>query len=191
MDRMGHVVPAGVTAAAFALATRLPTATPEAVLAAVFAAAAIGCAVASCLNPKAPFAALAMAFTAALLVVPPGPTPWLDLPAAFVAAPALWFLHVLLHPHTASVPRLAGASTGRARRALRIAPWALLAIAVAAAPWLATVLLPDRIALASEVQGPGGPILLGALLALLALAAALAVRAARPQEPAQGPEEPP
>lgn len=176
MDRLGRVATAGATACAVALATRLPATTPTTLAALGFAAAALGFGVASCLSQRAALGPLAMAFAAALLVVPAGDATWLDLPAVVGAAPTLVFLHVLLRPHTATVPWLSGTLPGRFSRSLRLVPWLVLAIAAGSAPALAQALLPERIALSNVAQGPPGPIVAAAVLALGAVAVAMAAR---------------
>lgn len=188
MGRTLRVAFVGAAASSLAVACRVPT--DSALLAALAVATAVAAFVLGVqsmrsASPWLPGAAAAC--MAATLVLPTAQAPFLQVPAIIAVAPALLYLHLLFPPHAAEVPRLVGEAQGRVRRALRLAPWVLLAGLAAATPSLARWVLPDRIGMSSEAQGVAGPIALALMLGLAAVAFALALRRPHP-EPAPADE---
>lgn len=179
MQRAGRDAGLAALACTVAVATRGPA--PPVLLAACILLACGTIAGAALAGGERRWAApLALASGAGLLLVPSPLDAWLPLPALAAAAPMLLVFHAILRPHTADIPRLSAHGT-RARTAWRLLPWFTLTLVVASVPLLAGALLPDRLGLASELQGPSGPLLAGLLVAAACIAVALVAQAARPR----------
>lgn len=180
MTRTSVLLTVGLLAAGLGLATRLPTDLVPTILAVAFAGLSVLMGVLARGEAGRPWATpLALASGAGLLLTPAGHEPWLDLPAIVVALPLLAYFHLILATGHQEVPQV-GSQKGRdTRKVLRIMPWVLLAGLAALAPWWIQVLLPDRLAHASELQGPAGPVLVASVAACLLLAYGMALRAAR------------
>jgi hypothetical protein len=166
-----------VVVPAILLATRLPA--PGAPTAAALAlgtlAATFG--LVSAARPAwgwPPPAALAAAI--GLLAVPASLEALLQLPAPLVALSALALFHWLYPLDAEEAPRAGHDRAGALHAVTRLLPIATMLVLLAVLPWLATLLLPDRLAATRELSGPlmslATALVLAALLAAVVLARA-------------------
>lgn len=166
-----------VAAPGLVLATRVPAAGLAALAATCAAVLLAGLAIASAFRPRWAWAPpLALAAGIALLAIPASRESLVALPTALVALPVLALFH-WLYPLDAADATPVGPQRGAGLHAvMRMAPLAAMLLLIALLPWLAGVLLPDRLASARELRGPlvalATALVLAALLALAILARA-------------------
>ncbi|HUR25212.1 MAG TPA: hypothetical protein VM327_04255 [Candidatus Thermoplasmatota archaeon] len=155
---------------ALLLATRLPAQGTAAAAALALAALVAALGLVSAARPSLEWAPpSALAATVALLAVPASNDAVLHMPAPLVALPALGLFHWLYPLDADEAPR-AGHDRASALHAItRLLPIATMFILLAILPWLASLLLPDRLSSTRELSGP-----LMSLATALGLAALLA-----------------
>ena len=188
---MSHALRTGPLLAltlAGALATRLPGTGWVAWMGLALAAAAASLWVISLGGRRPWWAPAAFAALVGLLVLPTSPQALLRFPPALVAAPAAGFLHFAFRDATIGAPRLPMHGKAGGLRALRrgLAP-ALALAAAASLPWVASRVLPDRLAALSELRGALGAVVFALVLLAVVFTGVwlrdALMRDARPIEP--------
>jgi hypothetical protein len=164
---------------ALLLATRLPAQGLAAAAALALAALAAALGILSAARPAWSWVPpTALAATVGLLAVPASRDALLHAPAPLLALPALLLLHRLYPLDAAEAPRVGDERARGLHAVARLLPVAILLFLLAALPWLATLLLPDRLASSRELSGPlmslATALVLAALLAAVVLLRACA-----------------
>lgn len=160
-----------VAVPALLMATRLPAQGAAAAAALALGALAAALGLLSAARPAwgwVPPAALAA--TVGLLAVPASHEAMLHLPAPLLTLPGLALFHWLYPLDAEEAPRAGHDRASGLHAVTRLLPIATMLFLLAALPWLASLLLPDRLAATRELSGP-----LVSLVTALVLATLLAI----------------